>query len=94
MRDARRVAPLVLALEINAYVATRPKIRLTPPVSVGVFSDKDDEPPSPDLADMIAALARADADVAAGRVYSGEAIRQRLRDSIRRMQAEVEPERQ
>jgi hypothetical protein len=52
----------------------------------------DEEPPTPGLADVIAALARADADVSAGRVYSGEAIRQRLRDSIRRMQAEVEPQ--
>jgi hypothetical protein len=54
----------------------------------------DEEPPSPALADVIAALARADADVAAGRVYSGEAVRQRLRDSIRRVQAEVEPQSQ
>ncbi len=52
----------------------------------------DEEPPSPALADVTAALARADADVAAGRVYSGEAVRQRLHDSIRRMQVEVEPQ--
>jgi hypothetical protein len=67
----------------------RPKIRLTPPVLIGVFSLMDEEPRSPALADVIAAVARADADVAAGRVYPGEAMRQRLRDSSRRMQAEV-----
>ncbi len=38
----------------------------------------------------IEALDRAEADVAAGRVYDGAAVRQRLRDSIRRMQAEAD----
>ena len=36
------------------------------------------------------ALDRADADVAAGRVYDGSAVRQRLRDSAKRMQSDAE----
>lgn len=36
------------------------------------------------------ALDRADADVAAGRVFDGSAVRQRLRDSAKRMQADAE----
>lgn len=37
----------------------------------------------------IDALDRADADVAAGRVFEGSAVRQRLRDSAKRMQADA-----
>ena len=38
----------------------------------------------------VEALDRAEADVAAGRVYNGDAVRQRLRDGIQRMQADAE----
>jgi hypothetical protein len=38
----------------------------------------------------IEALDRAESDFAAGRVYDGEAVRQRLRDSIGRMQARTD----
>ena len=38
----------------------------------------------------VEALDRAEADLAAGRVYDSAAVRQRLQDSIKRMQAEAD----
>ena len=50
----------------------------------------DDTAPLTAPPEWIAALDRAEADVAAGRVSDGAAVRQRLRDSIKRMQDDAE----
>jgi hypothetical protein len=49
----------------------------------------NETPPLPAPSGWLEALERAEADLAAGRVYDGAAVRQRLRDSIKRMQAEA-----
>ena len=50
------------------------------------MTDQPDTTRDPPQA-LVEALDRAEADVAAGRVSDGVAVRQRLRDSIKRMQA-------
>jgi hypothetical protein len=47
----------------------------------------DWEPPMPSEAELLAALARSDADIAAGRIVSGDEVLRELDESIARMEA-------
>jgi hypothetical protein len=47
----------------------------------------DWEPPMPTEAELLAALEESEADLAAGRIVPGELVRQRLLDSIARLEA-------
>jgi hypothetical protein len=44
-------------------------------------------PPMPSEAELLAALARSDADIAAGRIVSGDEVLRELDESIARMEA-------
>jgi predicted transcriptional regulator len=50
----------------------------------------DWEPPMPSEAELIAALDESEADIAAGRVVSGEEVLRELRESIARMEATMD----
>jgi hypothetical protein len=51
-----------------------------------------DEPTSPVPADWLAALDESDADVAAGRIVSGESVMRDLYASLARLEAAAEPD--
>jgi hypothetical protein len=53
--------------------------------------DMDDTPNSPIPAEWAEALERSEAQLAAGQIVSGDAVRKRLRASIARMEARLEP---
>lgn len=54
--------------------------------------DQDNDTLRPPPAGWLESLERSEAQLAAGQVVSGAAVRQRLRDSIARMEARLEPE--
>jgi hypothetical protein len=47
----------------------------------------DWDPPMPNEAELLASFARSDADLAAGRIVSGDAVLRELDESIARMEA-------
>jgi hypothetical protein len=47
----------------------------------------DWDPPMPTEAELLASLARSDADIAAGRIVSGDEVLRELDESIARMEA-------
>jgi hypothetical protein len=53
--------------------------------------DMDDTPNSPMPAEWAEALERSEAQLAAGQIVSGDAVRKQLRASVTRMEARLEP---
>jgi hypothetical protein len=53
--------------------------------------DMDDTPNNPVPAEWAEALERSEAQLAAGQTVSGDSVRKRLRASIARMEAQLEP---
>jgi len=54
--------------------------------------DQDNDIPRSPPAGWLESLERSEVQLAVGQVVSGAAVRQRLRDSIARMEARLEPE--